>query len=217
MVHPELFSSLAQLSNHWNKIEKRLKSAEQVLGDVVTPSINELRYAGRQVVDAWKIYEAHNNGEGVDEKQFSHHVSVAKQYLINADHDIVDAVGLWISIRLNDIISQYGYGFLKENISDFDEKDELLKQLQIIIACSREQRRDRISEYDHASEKLIPTLLDTIEKINMVEAFGIRKRKKDRYIVSLATAISIISSIITIFSVAISWDQYLLFFRRMIF
>ena len=50
-----------------------------------------MRYAGRQIVDAWIIYSKHtlteDDYEKIDEK-----FTVVNQYLDNANHDIIDVV-----------------------------------------------------------------------------------------------------------------------------
>jgi hypothetical protein len=42
---------LVSILNEWNRAEADIKIAEQVANKVINPSIKELRYAGRRIVD----------------------------------------------------------------------------------------------------------------------------------------------------------------------
>src|ERR1700730_11122379 len=43
---------LKSIQDEWNKAEGDIKTAEMVVHSIVIPSIKELRYAGRRVIDA---------------------------------------------------------------------------------------------------------------------------------------------------------------------
>lgn len=50
--------AVEEVCSEWNKAEKAIKSAEHVEGQVVNPSIYELRYAGRRIIEALTIQES---------------------------------------------------------------------------------------------------------------------------------------------------------------
>lgn len=87
-MEEEFTDALAKLAAHMNKIERRLKQAEQLREEVVIPGINELRYAGRRFIDAWAI-SALPSITDEQKKEARDHLVVARQYLENADHDVI--------------------------------------------------------------------------------------------------------------------------------
>jgi hypothetical protein len=111
--------SISDLAEHWNAIEGRLKEAEQLRGEPVIPSINELRYAGRQMVDAWAIYEK-KKISAQERQRFNRCVTVAKQYLFNADHDITDSICFFIHRRIQTLLSLYSKRRLRNYYPEID-------------------------------------------------------------------------------------------------
>ncbi len=56
MFDKDLNATMTALIEQWNIAERPIKKAEYVQGDeVVGPAIFELRYAGRKMVDAFKL------------------------------------------------------------------------------------------------------------------------------------------------------------------
>jgi hypothetical protein len=43
---------LRAIQDEWNRAETDIKTAELVVNNIVIPSVKELRYAGRRIVDA---------------------------------------------------------------------------------------------------------------------------------------------------------------------
>jgi hypothetical protein len=88
---PDFSPEFAEIIQKWNAIEKRLKEAEQICGDAVVAAINELRYAGRQFIDAMMIYtKGHLSPKDIDD--INTHLKHVRYNLMNADHDCTDAV-----------------------------------------------------------------------------------------------------------------------------
>ena len=204
---------LAEAAQHWNYIEKRLKEAEQISLDVVTPAINELRYAGRQIVDALAIFTANPPSGSVEWENCENHITVARQYLVNADHDITDAVGLWLNVRLTRAIEDFGFKFLEKHIPQFEEKDMKLRELQGIIATSREQRQFRSTEYRRAAVELIPDLLKMFNQITMAEEIAIARDRKMKYFNITCLIVGFVGSVASIVSIFTVWDQVKALFR----
>jgi hypothetical protein len=48
-------AELSRLLAYWRTIEFWIKKAEQVNDEAIIPAINELRYASRQIFNAWRI------------------------------------------------------------------------------------------------------------------------------------------------------------------
>ncbi len=96
---------LARLLSHWNTIEFWIKRAEQVNKKAVIPAINELRYASRQLFQAVKLFQNEEFSDG-DKSVIRKRIIIAEQYLLNADHDVCDAI----------------VGFFDENIEYLDKR-----------------------------------------------------------------------------------------------
>lgn len=213
MSASDLRTQLNEAAAHWNFIERRLKEAEQITTKVVTPAINELRYAGRQIVDAWAIY-ASNPPDGSEvHRDCLNRVTVAQQYLLNADHDITDGVGLWLNIRITSAIEEFGFGFLTKHIPQFEELDRQLKELQDIVATSRQNRALRVAEYRRAADHLIPNLLQLFQMITVAEEIGVARKKKWQLINTACVALGVIGSLASVLSIIIAWDQVTAYFR----
>lgn len=95
---------LAELAKEWNRIEGRAKEIESFRGEAIMASINEMRYAGRRVVD----FLVATNQEGLSEAQITEHLVVARTYLVNADHDLTDAVIFFVHQRFAAIQKRHG-------------------------------------------------------------------------------------------------------------
>ena len=83
---------ISTICERWNNIEQQLKEYELTAGGVAIPSINELRYAGRRLIDALNVIVNHPNPtEDKAIEQIEEHLIEAERCCENADHDIVDA------------------------------------------------------------------------------------------------------------------------------
>ena len=136
----EFADALAVLAAHMNKIEKRLKQAEQLREEVVIPAINELRYAGRRFVDAWALCALKSPTE--EQKQEARdHIVIARQYLQNADHDCTDAICFFIHGEINRIQRQYGVEEIVKVYPDYTKFARQMSDANDIISGTRETLR----------------------------------------------------------------------------
>lgn len=131
---------LSRLLKYWRDIEFWIKKAELVQRSALIPAINELRYASRQIFNATIMFSKPTLTDG-DKSVIIKRLSIAEQYLTNADHDISDAILMFIDNFIRHIEEKY-------SISDSDmivlyPKYTNLKR--IIRQCARlvgESRRD---------------------------------------------------------------------------
>lgn len=94
MPRPDYSKELTEIVEKWNSIEERIKDAELICGEAVVPAINELRYAGRQFVDAMSIF-TRGNLTLADFEKIDTHIKNVQYNLMNADHDCTDAICLF--------------------------------------------------------------------------------------------------------------------------
>lgn len=155
-------SRLGDLAKHWNELEARTKEAEQFREEPLVAAINEMRYAGRRIVDVLAILEK-NGGRHDDEVE--ENLIVAKNYLINADHDVTDGICFFAHRRLRRVIEWHGVEKIKKFCPEFEEFYPEIIKAQSIIRTSREDRSKRKSEYDRLAKEYIPKLIAFHEKI----------------------------------------------------
>lgn len=57
-VLDEWAKRLKSIQEAWDEAEHAIKLAEQIQQEIINPSIYELRYAGRRIVEAFKLHSA---------------------------------------------------------------------------------------------------------------------------------------------------------------
>ena len=136
-------NELNDLAEYWNQIEERLKAAEQIRSETVHAAVNELRYAGRQLIDAWSALFKRNLTEE-DEEFISKKIVIAKQYLHNANHDITDAVCFFFHMKIKILLEQYKESRIRKGYPSLDELLNKIDEANSIITASRRTRENRI-------------------------------------------------------------------------
>ena len=172
---------LSSLADHWNRIEKRVKQAEQVRGEVVIPAINELRYAGRKIVDAWLLYAKPISTEE-DRKEFEETLAVIKQYLLNADHDISDAICFTLHKQMQYFLRRYGIRTITKHFNDFPSFLAEMRDVNNTISQSRETRVQRIDKYNEIAGDYIPKLVAYYDQLLTSAELALEKELRQRYI-----------------------------------
>ncbi|MFC6789613.1 hypothetical protein ACFQE0_08285 [Methylobacterium komagatae] len=99
----EFDNRLEAILVRWDNVEASIKSAELFQGKVTVPAINELRYAGRQIIRA--ISQSRNLA---DRDVYDKALYNAEQCLTNADHDIADSLVMFIGRRIDDLNARFG-------------------------------------------------------------------------------------------------------------
>ena len=159
--HINLFE---QICAEWNKVEKDIKLAEQVSGKAVIPSINELRYAGRRIVDA--LAKARVPGSEHDvavllaEARFDCH---------RARHDAIDVGSSIIAGECEAMVRHLGYEAILKTYPEFPALNAQLVKARRMIAHSRQNRDEREKIYAELEDVAFPGL---VEKFNALKASG---------------------------------------------
>ena len=131
---------IRQLLDEWNSAEEALKQAETVQGEVVAPSINELRYAGRKVVEALALPDDETDQalRLLDDAVFD---------CMRARHDAIDAITAFITEKIDDLTARLGVDVVLTCYPDMPRLVAELGRVQDAIVRSRENRLDRDAIY----------------------------------------------------------------------
>jgi hypothetical protein len=150
---------LTQIAVEWDKAEKLVKRAERIRSQVVLASINELRYAGRRLVDAWHLKTAAETDDA-QRVLFDRHVSDALLACNRAQHDAVDAIVLFLQKVVNKYEEEFGLALLAEKYPRIFDIKATLRIADDLITGSREHRDTRDDDYDRLADEHFPALLD---------------------------------------------------------
>lgn len=201
----DLSKQLAELAEFWNAVEERTKATEQLRSETVIPAINELRYAGRMFVDAWSVQQKANPTAAeiasVEEK-----IIVARQYLINADHDAIDAALVYIYRNVKYAVKRYRKGKISAHIPDFLSKLDRIDEFEAKIRASRKDREQRNQIY----REIVPHYEEMVKlhfDLDRAERHVLRGEKIFTYITQVLAVIGFVGSIASIVGIIIAWDQ----------
>lgn len=154
-------SAFDRIADEWDKAEKLIKTAEVTRNEVVIASVNELRYAGRRLVDALRAADACRADPTCkkSEEDLKRYVSETLSFCQRALHDAVDAIILHVRTQIGEYETEFGYIILVEKFPELIEIKKVLKQAENIVILSREDRMKRGAEYEELATTSIPVLL----------------------------------------------------------
>jgi hypothetical protein len=205
-----LSQQLAELAEYWNQIEKRIKQAEQLRDKAVIPAINELRYAGRKFIDAWALSTKENRTED-DDRRALECITVARQYLTNADHDTIDAALSFIYRNMSYVTKRYEARKIAPHVPGFLEILDEMDENKNKIAKSRIDRNERTSIYNG----LLPHFEKMIEahrKVDRAERHILRRQKRGKFWFDFFAIVGVIGALASIIALVVIWAQVKTFF-----
>ena len=145
----EFDASIARISEEWNKAEEYVKVAEQIEGKVVFPSIKELRYAGRRVIEALEC--AHKN----EYKQALEYLIDARFDCMRARHDAVDTTVSTAAAEIKAVTDRVGHDVVIRGFPEYSKLITLISDSQVKIASSRFNRNNREAIYANRGQAKI--------------------------------------------------------------
>ena len=154
---------LAAIAERWNKVEYRLKEIEAISGLARIPAINELRYAGRQIIDALSALSINA------EADVGKNITSAAQYVQNADHDVTDAIVDFIRGRVEDALRRYGMVNTVKNFPDMARMRDLVFAAEEKIRASRLDRSRRDAIYDDVFQNHVVPLVELYQAFRVAE------------------------------------------------
>ena len=196
---------LAELAQLWNRVERRCKEIEQFNERVVIACINEMRYAGRRIVDALSAQR-----QGKPEQEIVVDLQIAKNYLINADHDLTDCAILDIHYYIRRLLQHHDQRKIIKHVPEFKDLYPEIALANSIVAKSRETRDQRITEYERLAVDYLPKLMSLIEKLKSHKK--IRIGDEIKWSLRIITFLGVIGSVASIIGVSLAiWGLYLIF------
>ena len=181
----EVKQTLKRLLDYWHTIEVWLKKSEQISSAVVIPAINELRYASRQLYNAVRIYGKYRLTPG-DRSALSRRLILAEQYLLNADHDIGDAITTFYRTEVEAVRSEFTAPLMRQYFPEFDRFCTLVATCDELILNSRYDYDARAANYRKIRELHVDELKDLYPKL--VDAHALARYEKQKLEIELARA-----------------------------
>ncbi len=192
-------SLLDCIHKEWNRAEGDIKQAEQVCSKVIEPAINELRYAGRRLIDA--IGSA--NAEG-DHRHVESLLTDALFDCHRARHDAVDAATSKIALDLDILRDKLGIDVVLQAFPSFPVLMGEVDSVREKIVASRKIRENRENIYTGIEAVDFPALVSSYNRFKASEPIMRELAKKRRWERVWTLAFGIIGIVGTIFTV-VGW------------
>lgn len=164
----EFADILERVANQWNLAEQRIKTAERLNGEVVFPAINELRYAGRRLVDAINLTNTDDGSDSTDESVRTF-VNEVEQFCLRAEHDAIDASILFVHQRVEQLVENFGILTVTQYFPKYAELRKKIDEVDNFITSSRKDREQRPETYRDIAENYLPTIISLYKEMEYSE------------------------------------------------
>ena len=135
-------SRFSKLKDSWVIVEDLIEKAKKVHPFIGTAAINELRYGGRKVIDAFIAYQQHDNDNNINE-----HLIEAELDILKARHDVIDETVNFCNANFREAREIIGGRDIQEISSASKELLSKINEMQKSIQESRAKREDREEIY----------------------------------------------------------------------
>ncbi len=208
----EYAALLKDITSEWDRAEQDIKLAEQVNNKVVLPSIKELRYAGRRLVEVIKLV-----GEGAPISEIQPRLQDAKLDCHRARHDAIDAATANIAANLDIMAKKLGYNSILKIYPEFGQLHRDLSYIRSKIAESRGNTNRREEIYvdleDDAFPKLIAKYHDLQAGEPIIKSLAKSERRKAVIVSGLGILNALLASaliaglgwVLTHWKIALGW------------
>lgn len=199
------YDILNSIQDEWNKAEEAIKTVENIAKDVAIPSIKELRYAGRRLIDALAIAHSKENETKVqallEDARFCCH---------RAQHDAIDVVIAKINIDIDNLTSTLGFDAVIDAYPGFREFYSEFNSIHEDIVASRKNRVDRNAIYGAISDVNLPEIAKKYKLLMAARPIA-KSNAIKRKLGSINGCLLTFAAIMTMVFVglAVDWDKYL--------
>jgi len=169
---------LAEIQSEWNRAEEDIKTAEMVVNKIVLPSVKELRYGGRRIIDA--LMEITNNPNNSNQEKIRGFLEDARFDCHRARHDAIDAATAKIASDLAIMVEKLGYDAILPAYPNFASLYQELTKFRARIQASRGKRDNRESIYSVIEAADFPALVASFNAMRVHEPVMIALAKKAR-------------------------------------
>lgn len=162
MPESELQQALRRIFALWNDTEARIKEAERLRAEVVIPSIKELRYAGRWLIDVLGITIplVEDNLTPEQRATLDRALFETEQNCVRAKNDAVDASVLFLHRRLEQMVTEFGVPIVYSYFPNYADIRRQIREVDEIITNSRGPARVNRNElYDRLATEHLPHLI----------------------------------------------------------
>jgi hypothetical protein len=160
----------------WNQAEEDIKLAEQINHKVAWPSIKELRYAGRRLIEA--LAEIHRGGSS---EKIVGLLQDAEFDCLRARHDAIDVATAKIALDFEAAASRLGHEAILAAFEGFPRLSRNLVAVREKIANSRKNREDREKIYEAIEGSDFKNIVDQYRQFNSSERMMRIFARKDRH------------------------------------
>ncbi len=149
----------------WMRAEEVLKIAERIKNETFIPSIKELRYASRRVVQADVDLQAGM----ASEDQVRAHLTEAIENCRKARHDAIDSTINYIHEQLNKVQELAGLAVLCQAFPKYAELRTRIKAVDERIVASRKDRNALDDEYESIKRDHLKDAIDLCHELECSE------------------------------------------------
>lgn len=163
--------------DEWVHAEEVLKLVERIKAEVFIPSIMELRYAARRIVQAHVDFNAGNTTDDCLEAHFIEAIENCKK----ARHDAIDSAIVFIHEQYNKLCDAVGHPLIAKGFPKYSELRKEMREIDTHIVASRKNRNGLNSSYetikrDHL-EKLVDLYIELETSKDVIEQIRSKERK----------------------------------------
>jgi hypothetical protein len=166
---------IARILVHWRTIEYCIKKAEQINKQAIIPAINELRYASRQMFNAFRVIGKTDLSDG-DKSVINRRLIISEQYLFNAEHDICDAIVTFYDEVVSDLEREFGQTAITIQFPEFPSLKTRIQESQDLILDARENYENRLPNYTALRTNHFPHFMDSHGRLVEAEV-SVREQK----------------------------------------
>lgn len=183
----------------WVRAEEVLKLVERIKVEVFIPSIMELRYAARRIVQAHVDFNAGNATNDHLETHFIEAIENCKK----ARHDAIDSAIVFIHEQYNKLCEAVGLPLISKGFPKYSELRREMMEIDTHIVESRKNRNGLNNNYETIKrehlKKVVDLYLELETSKEVIEEIR-RKEQKDFWVsvVGVAFIICIVGGVIVI-------------------
>jgi len=138
----------------WDRAEVVIKKCDHANIDSYIPAINELRYAGRSLISAWKEFRLGN----LDEVESL--CAVVRHSARCAQHDATDGLLLHVRIRMQQAQSRFGQERLANKFPAVTKLTSLLLDVDPEVEETRGNHQARPEKYAAIEDGILDEIID---------------------------------------------------------
>jgi hypothetical protein len=188
---------LRSILDEWNRAERDIKISEQVSNNIVIPSIKELRYAGRRIVEALNLMLRDES-----EAEVRALLADAAFDCHRARHDAIDSATAKIAVDLEIMTKKLGYEVILPVYPTFPKLVQGLIAIRRQITLSREKRQQRDAIYSVLQAADFPQLVSMFDDMRSSEHIMktmARRRRRSEAIGVIGAVLGLVGIVLAIY------------------